>query len=93
MHCPNHYSPKPQSVLPTYATFNLAAVDEQVWYPDSAAASYMTPDDGKLLSKSVYTSNAMVKVRDGTLLPVAHTGTSVLPTGHKSLTLTNVLCT
>ena len=33
----------------------------------------------------------MVKVGDGTLLPMTHTDTSVLPTHHKSLTLTNVL--
>ena len=36
-------------------------------------------------------SNTMVKVGDGNLLPVAHTSTFGLPTRHKPLTLTNVL--
>ena len=27
IHCPNRYTPKPQSVLLAYATFNLVSVD------------------------------------------------------------------
>ena len=91
LHCPNCYHSKSQSVLPAYATFNPVSIDERVWYPDSAATSHMTPDDGKLISKSVYSVNTAVKVGDGTVLPVAYTGTSVLLTKHKPLILNNVL--
>ena len=79
------------TVHPTYVTFNLAAVDEQVWYPDSVAASRMTPDDSSLLSKTVYSGSALVKVGDGTLLPVVHVGNTSLISKHRPLTLKNVL--
>ena len=78
-------------MLLAYATFNPVSVDEQVWYPDSTSASHLTPNDSKLLSKSIYSGNKMVKVANGTLLPVVHTGTCVLPTKCKPLSLTNVL--
>ena len=67
------------------------SVEERVWYPDSAVASHMTLDDGKLISKSIYSGNAMVKVGDGTLLSIAHTGTFVLHTPHRPLMLKHVL--
>ena len=35
-------------MLPACATFNTTSVDDQVWFPDSAAASHMTLDDGEL---------------------------------------------
>ena len=78
-------------MLPAYTTFNPVSVDEQVWYLDLATTSDMTPDDGKLLSKSIYSGNAMGKVGDGTLLPIAHTGSFILHTRCRLLTLNNVL--
>jgi len=51
----------------------------------------MTPDDGELPFKYVYFENIMVKVGNGNLLSVTHTGTSVLPTRHKPLTISYVL--
>ena len=65
--CPHRYSSQPQSVLPAYVTFNPAAIDEQVYYPNSAVASHMTPDDDNLISKTVYSDKALLKVGDGTL--------------------------
>jgi len=90
-HCPNRYAPRSQSVLPAYATFNPAAVNEQVWCPDSAATSHMMPDDGNLLSKTVYSGDALVKVGDDTVLPVVHVGNTSLASKHRPLTLKNVL--
>ena len=78
-------------MLPAYAIFNPITVDEHIWYPDSAAASHMTSDDGKLLSKSVYSGNKMVKVGDGNRIFVVHTDTSGLSSRTKPLTLKNVL--
>lgn len=78
-------------MLPAYATFNPVSVDEQVWYPDSAAASHMTPDDGKSLSKSTYSGNAHVKVGNGTLLPIEHVGNAEISTSTRPLRLRNVL--
>jgi len=44
---------------------------EQVWFPDSAAASHMTPEDGKLLCKSPYSGSSQVLFGNGTLLPIS----------------------
>ena len=78
-------------MLPTYATFNPVAIDEQVWYSNSTAASHMTPNDGNLLFKIVYTGNALVKVGDSTLLPVKNVGTTSLASKARPLTLKSVL--
>ena len=51
----------------------------------------MTTDDGNLLSKIVYSSNALVQVGDGTPLLVAHVGNTSLASQYQPLTLKNVL--
>ena len=51
----------------------------------------MTPDDGNLISKIVYSGNSLVKVGDGTLLPIVHVGHSHHPSRTQPLQLTNVL--
>jgi len=89
--CPNRYHPRQQPVLPAYATFNSVDAGEQIWYPDSAAASHMTPNDGKLLTKSVFSGSSLVKVGNGTLLPIKHVGHSVLTTPIKPLRLSRFL--
>ena len=78
-------------MLLAYATFNYVNADEQIWYPDSAAASHMTPDDSKLLIKSVYSGTSLVKVGNETLLPIKHTGHSVITILVKPLRLSRVL--
>ena len=47
----------------------------------------MTLDDGNLLSKTIYIGNDIVKVGDGTLLPIAHVGTLLLSSPHYPLSL------
>jgi len=49
------------------------------------------PNDGNLLSKSLYSGNALVKVGDGTLIHVAHIGTSSIPSIQCPFNLKNVL--
>jgi len=51
----------------------------------------MIPDDGKLISKSCYFGNVVVKVDDDTLLPIPHIGTSRIPSSRRPLSLTNIL--
>jgi len=70
-------------VLPIYATFNFIDAGEQLWYPDFIAASHMTPNDGKLLSKSIYSGSSPVKVGNETLLPIKHIGQSYVATPFK----------
>jgi len=89
--CPSHYSPCQQLVLPAYVTFNSVDVGEQLWYPDSAAASHMTSNDGKLHSKSLCSGSSLVKVGNGTLLPIKNIGQSYISTPIKPLRLNHVL--
>jgi len=60
--CPQHYIPSQSSSVPTFATFNAIDANESVWYPNSAAASHMVPDEGSLLTKSVYSGIDCVRV-------------------------------
>ena len=48
-------------------------------------------DDGKLLSKSVYSGPIRVQVGDRTLLPITHVGHTIVHTSHKPLHLKHVL--
>ena len=45
-----------------YATFSPVDASEQIWCQDSAAASHMIPDDGKLLSKSPYSGKVLLRL-------------------------------
>ena len=64
--CRKRYHHHQQPVLPAYAISNFVDAGVQIWYPDSAAASTMTPDDGKLLTKTVYSRPSLVKIGNGT---------------------------
>ena len=55
--CPQRYTPSQPHSVPAFATFNAINANESVWYPDSATASHMTPMEGNLLSKSIYTGS------------------------------------
>lgn len=45
--CPQRYTPKTRRLMvPAFATFNTGDGNDCVWYPDSAAASHMTPSEG-----------------------------------------------
>jgi len=88
---PNCYHRRQQPVLPTYATISSVIADEQVWYPDSGASFHMTHDDGELLTISPYSGTSLVKVGNGTLLPISHVGHSFFFTLVKPLYLPCVL--
>ena len=74
-------------MLPAYATFDYVDVGEQIWYPHYTAASHMIRDNGKLLTKSTYSWPSLVKVRNGTLLPIKHVNHSIIPASAKPLHL------
>jgi len=78
-------------VLPAYATFHTADVGEQVLYPDSAVASNMTLDEGNSLSKTPYSGSSLVKVGNGTLLPISSVGNLKLGTPSRPLRVNSIL--
>jgi len=50
--CPQCYFPSPNFSIPAFATFSVVDANELVWYPDLAAASHITPNEGNLHSKN-----------------------------------------
>ena len=77
-------------MLLAYATFDSIDASEQIWYLDSAASSHITPDDGKLLIKTPYSSSSLVKVGNRTLLPIKHVDHSTIATSTKPMHLRSV---
>jgi len=73
-----------------FAIFNAVDTDESVWYPDSAAGSHMTPNEGNLLIKYVYNGTDCVQVRNESLLPIKHVGSCYVSTVDKPLIVRNV---
>jgi len=51
----------------------------------------MTPYEGTLLSKSIYTGNDRVQVGNGSLPPITHVGSLNIPAAHTPLVLKRVL--
>ena len=87
--CPQRYTPSQN--VPAFATFNAVDANESIWYPNSTAASHMTPHEGNLLSKSLYNDTDRVRVGNGLLLPIKHVGSLNISTPHQPLVLNNVL--
>lgn len=61
------------------------------WYPDSGATCHITPDLSNLSIHTDYGGNDMVKVGNGTGLPIQHIGHSTLNTYSSPLQLHDVL--
>ena len=57
----------------------------------SVVASHVTSNDGKLLSKSIYSNTSVVEVGNEILLPIKHIGQSSISTHVKLWRLTSVL--
>ncbi|PKU79142.1 Retrovirus-related Pol polyprotein from transposon TNT 1-94 [Dendrobium catenatum] len=61
------------------------------WYIDSGASSHMTNNIDNLDSYNTYTGHDSVTLGDGRTVPIAHTGSGILPTPSRKLFLSNLL--
>lgn len=61
------------------------------WLLDSDATHHLTTDLNNLALHHPYTGGEEVTIADGTGLPITHTGSALLPTPHRNLTLSDVL--
>ena len=69
-HSPGHnavvvsirHQPRSANFYPAMASFTPAEPRETLWYPDSAAASHMTPDEGMLSTTTPYLGSIQVEV-------------------------------
>ena len=89
--CYARYQPKTTTSIPALASFAPVETAESLWYPDSAAAAHMTPDEGNLSSLNPYYGLDNVQVGNGNFLPIAHTGCLNIPASRRPLALKSVL--
>ncbi|PKU85564.1 Retrovirus-related Pol polyprotein from transposon TNT 1-94 [Dendrobium catenatum] len=83
----------PQSNTPKQNTA-LAANSEAPspdWYLDTGASSHMTNNSDNLSRSSPYMGNDSIFIGDGRNIPIAHSGTGILPTPNRKFLLSNLL--
>lgn len=61
------------------------------WLLDSGATHHLTTDLNNLALHQPYNGGEEVTIADGTSFPITHTGSALLPTPHRNLTLSDVL--
>uniref|UniRef100_A0A0D3A0M8 Retrovirus-related Pol polyprotein from transposon TNT 1-94-like beta-barrel domain-containing protein n=1 Tax=Brassica oleracea var. oleracea TaxID=109376 RepID=A0A0D3A0M8_BRAOL len=70
---------------------SAAAYNASNWLLDSGATHHLTTDLNTLALHQPYNGGEEVMTADGTGMPITHTGSALLPTPHRSLTLNDVL--
>ncbi|KAL4280054.1 hypothetical protein GQ457_03G021650 [Hibiscus cannabinus] len=71
--------------------FSPVVCEDTAWFPDSEATAHLTPDLGKFITASPYTSSGKITVANGMVVPTSHIGRSSLATDSRSLFLSNLL--
>lgn len=62
------------------------------WLLDSGATHHITSDLANLSLHQPYAGNEEVLIGDGSGLAISHTGSTLLPSQHRPLSLNNILC-
>ncbi|XP_020704789.1 uncharacterized protein LOC110115768 [Dendrobium catenatum] len=78
-HNANYITPSPQSNT-GHALLASSDTTSTDWYLDSGASSHMTYDSDNLSNASSYHGSDQITVGDGRTIPIAHSGTRILPT-------------
>ncbi|PKU60042.1 Retrovirus-related Pol polyprotein from transposon TNT 1-94 [Dendrobium catenatum] len=84
---PNQSSAKNNSAL----VANNDSTSIADWYIDSGASSHMTNNTENLEFYNTYNGNDTVTLEDGRSIPIAHTGSRILPTPASKLILSKLL--
>ncbi|KAI0510738.1 hypothetical protein KFK09_011347 [Dendrobium nobile] len=89
-HNANYITPSPQATTgqALLASSDTTSTD---WYLDSGATSHMTYGSDNLNSASSYQGSDEITVGDGRTVLIAHSGTRILPTSDRTLSLSNLL--
>ncbi|PKU66194.1 Retrovirus-related Pol polyprotein from transposon TNT 1-94 [Dendrobium catenatum] len=87
-----NYVPNQQQSKSTNALIASNDVSSGVdWYIDSGASSHMTNSTDHLTTYNPYYGNDTVTIGDGRSVPIAHTGSGILPTPASKLLLSQLL--
>ncbi|PKU77239.1 Retrovirus-related Pol polyprotein from transposon TNT 1-94 [Dendrobium catenatum] len=94
--CWHRLNPNYTLTIPSVKTNNaLAAQNDGLsttdWYLDSGASSHMTNTTGNLEVYNPYISHDTVTLGDGRSVPIAHSGSGILPTTDRKLFLSKLL--
>ncbi|PKU87515.1 Retrovirus-related Pol polyprotein from transposon TNT 1-94 [Dendrobium catenatum] len=90
-HNPNFITPSAQSATNGQALLVTADAPSSEWYLDSGASSHMTHGHENLAQSTAYQGSEHVTVGDGRSIPIAHSGTGILPTPERKLFLSQLL--
>ncbi|PKU60575.1 Retrovirus-related Pol polyprotein from transposon TNT 1-94 [Dendrobium catenatum] len=86
-----NYTPQSSTAKQNNALVANSDTPSYDWYLDSGASSHMTNAADNLTQATTYPGSDGVFIGDGRNIPIAHSGTSILPTPTRKLFLSNLL--
>ncbi|KAI0493130.1 hypothetical protein KFK09_027406 [Dendrobium nobile] len=86
-----NYTPQSSTTKQNSALVANSDTPSYDWYLDSGASSHMTNDAENLAQSTTYSGSDGVFIGDGRNIPIAHSGTGILPTPTRKLFLSNLL--
>ncbi|KAI0507673.1 hypothetical protein KFK09_013800 [Dendrobium nobile] len=90
---PNYIPSQPSNKNSQALLANTDTNNSTDWYLDSGASTHMTNSTDNLATSNVYTGTDKVTLGDGRSVPIAHSGTGLLPTPSRKLFLSQLLHT
>ncbi|PKU84061.1 Retrovirus-related Pol polyprotein from transposon TNT 1-94 [Dendrobium catenatum] len=86
-----NYTPQSSTTKQNSALVANSDTPSYDWYLDSGASSHMTNAAENLAQSTAYSGSDGVFIGDGRNIPIAHSGTGILPTPTRKLFLSNLL--
>ncbi|PKU85306.1 Retrovirus-related Pol polyprotein from transposon TNT 1-94 [Dendrobium catenatum] len=86
-----NYTPQPNTPKQNNALIANSEAPSQDWYLDTRASSHMTNTSDNLCQSTPYMGNDGIFIVDGRNIPIAHSGTGILPTPNRKFLLSNLL--
>ncbi|PKU75693.1 Retrovirus-related Pol polyprotein from transposon TNT 1-94 [Dendrobium catenatum] len=86
-----NYIPQANTSKTNNALVAHSEAPSQDWYLETGASSHMTNVSDNICQPTPYTGNDGIFIGDGRNIPIAHSGTGILPTPNRKFLLSNLL--
>ncbi|KAI0492615.1 hypothetical protein KFK09_026891 [Dendrobium nobile] len=86
-----NYTPQTSTPKQNNALVANSEAPSQDWYLDTGASSHMTNTSDNLCQPTPYLGTDGIFIGDGRNIPIAHSGTGILPTPNRKFLLSNLL--
>ncbi|PKU70861.1 Retrovirus-related Pol polyprotein from transposon TNT 1-94 [Dendrobium catenatum] len=87
----NYVPSQPHDKQPKAFSATTDSKNPNEWYLDSGASAHMTNNTDNLTTSTSYQGSDSITIGDGSHIPIAHSGTGILPTPFRKLKLSNLL--